>query len=90
MDPGLVAVAVPPAQRLPGLEPLRPDPLTVIQVVDPAAERALPAWPEEVHAQDLPPGERGERVGPTPEPHAGDLIDSHVHLPARRARRTGH
>src|SRR5215469_7715438 len=73
VDSGLVAVAVPFAQRLPGLQPLRPHPLTVIQVVHPAAQRVLPVWPEEVHAQDLPPGERGERVGPASEPHAGSL-----------------
>ena len=34
--------------------------------------------------QDLPPGERGERVGPAHEPDPGDLIDPHVHRPARR------
>src|SRR5262249_23089042 len=68
IDPGLVAVAVSFAQRLPGLQPLRPHPLTVIQVGHPAAQRVLAVWPEELHAQDLPPGERGERVGAAAEP----------------------
>ena len=53
VDPGLVAVAVPFAERLPGLQPLRPHPLTVIQVGHPAAQRVLPVWPEEVHARAL-------------------------------------
>jgi hypothetical protein len=36
-----------------------------------AGEHRLPAWAEELHGQDLPPGERGERVGLAHEPDAG-------------------
>src|SRR5215470_749400 len=84
IDPGLVAVAIPFAQRLPGRQLLRPHPLTVIQVVHEAVQHVLPAGPEEVHAQALLPGERWEHAGSTLEPDAGDLIDSYVHCPARR------
>src|SRR5215469_12008981 len=84
IDPRLVAVAVPFAQRLPGRQLLRPHPLTVIQVMHEAVQHVLPAGPEEVHAQALLPWERGEHAGAAREPDAGDLIDSHVHRPARR------
>src|SRR5208283_282649 len=84
IDPGLVAVAVVLAQRPPSLQLLRANPLTVIQVVHVAMECCLPAWPEELHGQDLPPGERGERVEPAHETDSGDLIDPHGHRPARR------
>src|SRR5215470_4769639 len=84
IDPGLVAVAVPFAQRLPGRQLLRPHPLTVIQVVHEAVQHALPAWPEELHGQDLLPRERGEQAGSPREPDAGDLIDSYVYCLVRR------
>src|SRR5690349_4408393 len=84
IDPGLIAVAITLAQCPPGPQLLRAHPLPVIQVVHPTAKRALPVWPEETHGQQLPPRERRERVGLTPETDAGDLIDSHVHRPARR------
>jgi hypothetical protein len=44
-----------------------------------AAHRVLPAWPEEFYGQDLPPGERGERVG-------ARLSRAVVSLAALRAR----
>ena len=55
-----VGHAVALAQRPPGLQLLRAHPLTVIQVVHVAVERRLPAWPEELHGQDLLPRPRGE------------------------------
>ena len=61
IDPGLVAIAVPLAQRPPGLQLLWAHLLAVIQVVYVTVEHRLPVWPEELYGQDLPPGERGER-----------------------------
>ena len=87
IDSGLVAVAIALAQRLPGLQLLRPHLLpTVIQVVHVAAERALRVWPEEFHYQDLPPGERGERVGPTHETDAGNPAGKRHSRRIRRCR----
>jgi len=52
LDPGLVAVAVPLAQRLPGRQLLRAYSLAVIQFAHVAVEDRVLAWPQELHFQE--------------------------------------
>src|ERR1700733_10562569 len=85
LDSRLVAATVALAQCLPGRQLLRAHPLAVVQLVHVAGEHRVSARPQELHHQDLPPRERRERVERALEADSGDLIDPHVHYPARRA-----